>query len=67
MRKNKKSRKVEIDINQLSLLCLAIDYLIEGQCKDMAESLSVEMQKKFKFDTHIFRLELNSNGIKGAI
>lgn len=59
-------KKVTVTLDELALLCLNVDYLIEGTCKDAVEELSVELQKKYKFDTHKYRL-LISKHIDGAI
>lgn len=59
-------KKVTITLDELALLCLNTDYIVEGQCKDAVEDLSVELQKKFKFDTHKYRLHI-SKYIDGAV
>ena len=59
-------KKVTISLDQLALLCLNVDYKIKSECKDAVEDLSVELQKKYKFDTHKYRL-LISKHIKGSI
>ena len=64
MKKYKKQVKISLD--ELALLCLYVDYKIKGDCKDAVECLSVELQKKFKFDTHKYRLTI-SKYIGGAI
>lgn len=59
--------KVLIELEDLKLLCLNIDYGIHGECRDLVEELSVELQKKHKFDSHEFRHALAKRGIVGAV
>lgn len=63
----KKFKEVTVRLDILKLLCLNVDYGIEGDARDLVEIVSVEMQKKFKFDTHKYRLQLLKAGVKGAI
>lgn len=50
--------KVEIEIDDLKLLCLNVDYRVWPELRDEIEELSVWFAKQFKFDTHEYRLEL---------
>ena len=59
-------KEVKISLDQLALLCLHVDYKIKSDCKDAVEQLSVDLQKKHKFDTHKYRLEISKH-IQGAI
>lgn len=59
-------KEVTITLDQLALLCLSVDYNIESDCKDAVEQLSVDLQKKHKFDTHKYRM-LISKHIEGAV
>lgn len=59
-------KEVTITLDQLALLCLNVDYKIESDCRDAVEELSVELQKKHKFNTHSYRL-LISKHIEGAV
>jgi hypothetical protein len=58
-------KKVTITLDELALLCLNVDYRVRSETKDAVEDLSVELQKKYKFDTHEYRL-LISKYLKGA-
>jgi len=62
-----KRKRVSIDLERLKLLCLNVDYGIEGHCRDLVEAISVELAKRHGFDTHKFRNELDEAGIAGAI
>lgn len=59
-------KPVTITLDELALLCLSVDYKISGDCKDAVEDLSVELQKKFKFDTHKYRHQINKH-LSGAV
>jgi hypothetical protein len=62
-----KRKMVEIELTELKLLCLNVDYRITSKTRDMVEELSLEIAKKFKFDTHKFRNELKKLGFEGAV
>lgn len=53
-----KRREVTVALDELALLCLNVDYVVDGDVREMIENLSVEMQDEFGFDTHLFRQEL---------
>lgn len=59
-------KDVTITLDELALLCLNVDYKIKHECLDAVENLSVELQKRFKFNTHKYRLEISKH-IKGAV
>lgn len=60
-------REITITLDELALLCLNVDYKIKSTCRDAAEELSVDLQKRFKFDTHKYRQQLAKIGLDGAI
>lgn len=66
MKKDKYLKEVTITLDEMALLCLNVDYKIKGDCLDAVEDLSVELQKKFKFDTHKYRLKISKH-IDGAV
>lgn len=66
MASKKYLKRVEISLDELALLCLNVDYIIEGSARDAVEDLSVELQKKFKFDTHKYRHAIKKH-LPGAV
>ena len=62
----KYEKEITITLDELALLCLNVDYKISSDCKDAVEELSVELQKRFKFDTHKYRVTISKH-IDGAI
>lgn len=66
-RMSTKNKMVKIGLDELQLLCLNVDYKIKGTALDAVEELSVEFGKRFKFDTHKYRLQLKKLGIDGAV
>lgn len=66
MNAKKYQKEVKISLDELALLCLSVDYKIKSQTKAAVEDLSVEIQKKHKFNTHDYRMML-SKYLKGAI
>lgn len=63
----KKRKRVTIELERLKMLCLSVDYGIEGYARDLVEAISCELQKRHKFDTHKFRIQLAERGLTGAI
>lgn len=66
MKKDKYLKEVKITLDELALLCLNVDYKIEGDCRDAVEVLSVELQKTHKFDTHKYRCKIAKH-LDGAL
>lgn len=62
-KKNPKSSQthVIVRLETLKMLCLNVDYGLPPHAKDKVESLSVALAKRFKFDTHEFRLARKFN------
>ena len=53
--------KVTVRLEDLMLLCLNVDYILDGDdewMKDAAEDVSIALQKKFKFDSNNYRIAL---------
>ena len=54
----RKIKSVLVAIDELALLCLSVDYILNSEVvKDRVEEISVNLQKKHKFDTHNFALK----------
>lgn len=51
-------KKVEIDLKDLQLLCLGIDYNVDGELMDEIGLLSLKFQSQHCFDTYDLRLKL---------
>lgn len=59
---------VQIPIKDLALLCLAVDYRLgrDSEARDRVEEISVQLQQKHGFDTHLFRLAQGERFTEGS-
>lgn len=60
----RKNKKVLVDIDDLALLCLSVDYLLSAAADERIEEISVKLQKKHKFDTHNFAVKYDLKDYK---